>query len=134
MFMTYLQKLEHSKSCDLIRLNRGVQLPLAPRPTRPAWMRLNDRIVNAQHSLDVNGDVALFLRRMNHAINGLEQELNPVPVQSIEEPVADQAIKPNFSPAEVEREQVVEENLYLHQQVFCNFRYIDKTYCTTTIL
>ncbi|KAK4875581.1 hypothetical protein RN001_012003 [Aquatica leii] len=39
-------------------------------------MRLNDRLANAQKNFGVNGDVALFLRRMSHAV-----ELNPVPVQ-----------------------------------------------------
>ncbi|KAK4880284.1 hypothetical protein RN001_008430 [Aquatica leii] len=71
--------------------------------------------VNAQQILDVNGNVALFLRRMSHAVDGLEEQLNPI--QGMEEPEAVHEIQANLPPAEVEPENVVAENLDLHQQV-----------------
>ncbi|KAK4880095.1 hypothetical protein RN001_008241 [Aquatica leii] len=81
-----------------------------------AMKMIDSRIsVNAQQILDVNGNVALFLRRMSHAVDGLEEQLNPI--QGMEEPEAVHEIQANLPPAEVEPENVVAENLDLHQQV-----------------
>lgn len=41
MFVSYLQQMEHSKACDLIRLRRGLQVP---QPPRARWIRLDARI------------------------------------------------------------------------------------------
>ncbi|XP_044745109.1 uncharacterized protein LOC123306973 [Coccinella septempunctata] len=81
VFVQFLQKFEHYKCSDLIRVLSGLQLR---RRGRRRYIELNQRINNAQRQFEQDGNLRHFLSVTSHTVMGIHRLFDPnVPIEEI---------------------------------------------------
>ncbi|XP_044761406.1 uncharacterized protein LOC123318739 [Coccinella septempunctata] len=81
VFVQFLQKFEHYKCSNLIRVLSGLQLR---RRGRRRYIELNQRINNAQHQFEQHGHLRHFLSVTSHTVIGIHRLFDPnVPIEEI---------------------------------------------------
>ncbi|XP_044754718.1 uncharacterized protein LOC123313775 [Coccinella septempunctata] len=81
VFVQFLQKFEHYKCSDLLRVLSGLQLR---RRERRRYLELNQRINDAQHRFGQDGNLRQFLSVTSHTVIGMNRLFDPnLPIEEI---------------------------------------------------